>query len=358
MIAREEVGPLRLAAQRLVGEREPTAAGAVRHLLAAQGQDLPGALTSIALRTPGRDRGEVAAALDSGAVVRSWPMRGTLHLVAADDLPWMLEVLGRRALGGVAKRWEYLGLDEGQCEQAREVVRAALEQKDRWSRAELLAAIAEGGVATTGQRGYHLLWYLSQTGTLCQGPTDGPREQLYVGLDAWIPSPRRLEPEEALAELALRYFTGHGPATVQDLCRWAATGVRETRAALAQVRDRLESVTVEGTEHLMDPATPDRLAAARKEADGVLLLPGFDEYVLGYADRTAVLPAEHVEKIVPGGNGIFRPTVLHRGQVVGVWRWEGTGAKRRLAAEPFTRVPRTVTTAVDRLAAQPPWSTS
>ncbi len=357
-MSRDDVGPLRLAAQRLVGERASSPADAVRGLLAAQGQDLPGALTSLALRTSGRDRAEVAAALDSGAVVRSWPMRGTLHLVAAEDLPWMLEVLGRRALGGVAKRWEVLGLDESQCERAREVVLGALEQKDRWSRTELLAAIAEGGVATTGQRGYHLLWYLSQTGTLCQGPTDGPREQLYVGLDAWIPSPRRLDREEALAELALRYFSGHGPATVQDLCRWAAAGVREVRAALAQVGDRLEAVTVDGTEHLMDPATPDRLTAARAEADGVLLLPGFDEYVLGYADRTAVLPAEHFEKIVPGGNGIFRPTVVHRGQVVGVWRWEGKGAKRRIAAEPFTRFPKAVQTVVERAAAQPPWSTS
>ena len=356
VIAREEIGRLRLAAQRLVGEREPTAADAVRRLLAEQGQDLPGALTSVALRTTGRSRAEVAAALDSGEVVRSWPMRGTLHLVAADDLPWMLELLGTRALGGVEKRWAYLGLDRAQCEQAREAVLAALARKDRWSRTELLAAIAEGGVATTGQRGYHLLWYLSQTGTLCQGPTDGLRDQLYVALDDWIPAPRRLDPDEALAELAQRYFSGHGPATVQDLCRWSATGVREVRSALAQVRDRLESVTVEGTEHLMDPATPDRLAAAGAEADGVLLLPGFDEYVLGYSDRTAVLPAEHSEKIVPGVNGVFRPTVVRRGQVVGVWRWAGRGAARGVAAGPFTRFPGVVTAAADRFAAQPPWS--
>lgn len=235
---------------------------------------------------------------------------------------------------------------------------AALESRERWSRAELLAAIEAGGVATTGQRGYHLLWYLSQTGTLCQGPTDGARDQLFVGLDRWIPAARRREPEEALAELALRYFTGHGPATVQDLCRWAAVGVREVRAALPHVRDRLESVTVEGTEHLMDPSTPDRLAAARAEADGVLLLPGFDEYVLGYADRTAVLPAEHAGRIVPGGNGVFRPTVVRGGQVVGVWRWAGRGTARRVTAEPFTRFPGPVASAVEELAAQPPWRTS
>ena len=356
--SREDIGRLRLAAQRLVGEREPTAGDVVRRLLAVQGQDLPGALTSVALRTPSRSRADVAAALDSGEVVRSWPMRGTLHLVAADDLPWMLEVLGSRTLGGVAKRWQYLGLDEAQCEQARTAVLAALEQRDRWSRADLLAAIDAGGVPTTGQRGYHLLWDLSQTGTLCLGPTADGGDQLFVRLDDWILKPRRLDAEEALAELAVRFFTGHGPATVQDLCRWAATGVREVRAALAQVGDRLETVTVDGTEYLMDPATPDRRAAAGDEADEVLLLPGFDEFVLGYADRGAVLAAGHAEKIVPGRNGMFRATVVHRGRIVGVWKWSGRGAKRTVAVEPFGRLPKAVAAAVERVSAQPPWSTT
>jgi hypothetical protein len=233
-------------------------------------------------------------------------------------------------------------------------VLAALQDRGRAGRAELLTAIGEGGVATTGQRGYHLLWYLSQTGTLCLGPTDGDGDQLYVRLDEWIPDPRRLEPEEAHAELALRFFTGHGPATVPDLVRWSGSTARAVRAGLARVRDRLEAVTVDGTEYLLDPETPERLAAARAEADGVLLLPGFDEFVLGYGDRTAVLPAEHADRIVPGANGIFRPTVVHRGQVVGTWRWTGRGATRTVQAEPFTTFPEAVQTAVPKVAAQLP----
>jgi hypothetical protein len=350
----KDIGPLRLAAQRLVGEREKTAPDAVRRLLAVQAQDLPGALTSVALRTSSGSRDDVAAALDAGRVVRSWPMRGTLHLVAPEDLPWMLDVLGNRMLAGVAKRWANLELDEKQAERARECVLAALQDTDRASRTQLLAAMADGGVVTTGQRGYHLLWYLSQTGTLCLGPTDGDGDQLYVRLDQWIPEPRRLDPEQAHAELALRFFTGHGPATVQDLVRWSATTARAVRAGLAEVRDRLEAVTVDATEYLMDPETPDRLAAARAEADGVLLLPGFDEFVLGYGDRTAVLPAEHADRIVPGRNGMFRPTVVHRGQVVGTWKWTGRGAKRAVEAEPFTTFPKKVAAAVPKAAAQLP----
>ena len=132
--------------------------------------------------------------------------------------------------------------------------------------------------------------------------------------------------------------------------------MRDARAGLAQVRDRLAAVDVEGAEHLMDPTTPDRLAAARDEADGVLLLPGFDEFVLGYGDRTAVVPAEHAHRIVPGGNGMFRSTVVHRGQVVGTWKWTGRGARRRIEVEPFDVLTGDVTTAVERVAAQPPWT--
>ena len=354
MVPASDIGRLRLAAQRLVGERAATATDAVRGLLAVQGQDLPGALTSVALRTAARSPADVTAALDGGRVVRSWPMRGTLHLVAAEDLPWLLEQLGTRTLAGVARRWAALGLDEAQCERAREAVLAALAARDRWSRADLLSAIAEGGVPTRGQRGYHLLWYLSQTGTLCLGPTDGGGDQLFVRLEDWIPRPRRLDREEALAELALRFFTGHGPATVQDLVRWSGATVRDVRAGLAQVRHRLESMTVDGVEHLLDPATPDRLAAARDEADGVLLLPGFDEFVLGYGDRSAVLPAEFAGRIAPGGNGMFRPTVVHRGRVVGTWRWTGRGAERRVEADPFPTCPEEVAAAVPDLAATLP----
>ncbi|WP_369132172.1 winged helix DNA-binding domain-containing protein [Modestobacter sp. I12A-02662] len=331
-----ELGLLRMAAQGLVGPRELDPAGVVRRLTAVQAQDLPGALTSVALRTADGTRAGVVAALDAGTVVRSWPMRGTLHLTAAEDLPWMLELLGPRALAGAAARRAGLGITDAEVERARKLVVAGLAGGGRLRRPRVLALLADGGVPTTGQRGYHLLWYLSQTGTLCLGPTDGG-DQLFVLLDEWVPRPRRLEREAALGELALRFFTGHGPATVTDLARWAGVPVRDARAGLAQVRDRLERLDAGGTEHWLDPATPGRLAAAREEADGVLLLPGFDELVLGYADRTCTVPAEFADRIVPGGNGVFRATVVCGGRAVATWR-AGRSTGRPLELEPFTEL--------------------
>lgn len=353
MTADSEIGLLRLAAQGLAGPRAATPLEAVRRLTAVQGQDHPGSLTSVALRTAGRSRAEVRTSLDRGEIVRSWPMRGTLHLTAAGDLPWMLELLGERALAGLASRRAALDLTDADVARACEAAVAALSGGRRLSRAGLLAAIDAAGVPVTGQRGYHLLWFAAQTGHTCLGPTEDG-EQLFVLLDEWVPGPRRLEREEALGELAARFFAGHGPATVQDLARWSGLTVRDCRAGLATAREHLESMTVEGTEYFLDPATPERLAACREEARGTFLLPGFDEFVLGYGDRSAVLDPAFATHIVPGGNGMFRSTVVVGGRVVGTWRLEGRGAGRAAVGTPFDPADADLVAGVPELAAALP----
>ena len=353
MTAQSELGLLRLVAQRLAGPRPRSVVDVVRRLTAVQAQDLPGALVSVALRTTGRRKSAVESALDAGTVVRSWPMRGTLHLTVAEDLPWMLELLNGRLLAGRSARWAGLGLTDAIAERAREVVVEEMTGGRRAGRKELLAVMAGGGIDVAGQRGPHLLGYLSQTGTLCLGPREGT-EQQFVLLDEWIPDPRRLDREDALAELALRFFRGHGPATVKDLARWAYLRVTEARAGLAAVRDGLASLEVDGTEYFLDPATPDRLADSSAEACGTFLLPGFDEFVLGYGDRSAVLDPEHFDRIVPGGNGMFRSTVVHAGRIVGTWGWSGRGATRTVTATPFTTWPRGVEGRIPELAATLP----
>ena len=348
-----EVGLLRLVAQRVAGPRAATPAEAVRRLTAVQGQDHPGSVLSVALRTAGRSRAEVFAAMDRGEIVRSWPMRGTLHLTLAEDLPWMLDLLGQRALAGVAKRRALLELTEEDVARACEVAVAALSGGRRLSRAGLLAAFDAGGVPVTGQRGYHLIWFAAQTGHICLGPTEDG-EQQFVLLDEWVPGPRRPEREEALGELAARFFAGHGPGTVQDLARWSGLTVRDCRAGLAPAREHLDSTTVEGVEHFLDPATPELLAACREEARGTVLLPGFDEFVLGYGDRSAVLDPAYADRIAPGANGIFQPTVVVAGRVVGTWHYAGRGARRAAVGTAFDPADADLVTGVPELAAALP----
>lgn len=353
-LAPREVAQLRLAAQRLVGPPCETAAAAVRWMTATQAQDLPGALTSVALRTAGRRLADVTAALGEGSVVRSWPMRGTLHLVAGEDLGWMLDLTGPRLLAQAARRRAQLELDDATTARAGDLAEAALDGGRSLSRDELLRVWEAAGIATTGQRGYHLIAHHAERRLLCWGPVDPAapaRQQRLVLLREWVPDPRRPTRDEALGEWALRYLRSHGPATRADLARWAGLLAADVRTGLEVARPSLEALDVAGVEHWMDPRTPDRLAAAREEVSGVRLLPGFDEYLLGYADRTAALPAEHAEKVCPGRNGVFAPTVVDGGVVVGTWRRGTRRGSPPCEATPFTSFDRRVEAALPEVVA-------
>lgn len=345
-----EVALLRLVAQRLAGPAPGSPAHSVAWLGAAQGQDLPGALTSVALRTSGRNRSAVVAALDAGRVVRSWPMRGTLHLVPAVDLRWMLDLAAPRVIAQSARRRAQLGLDDAALSAARDLAGSALAGGRRLGRAEIMALWDDAGLAPAGGRGYHLLFHLALHGVLCFGPLSTGRtrgaEQDLVLLEEWVPAPRRLERDEALGEWALRFFRSHGPATAKDFTRWTGLPAADVRTAVAVARPHLASLVVDGVEHLLDPGTPEALDAHRGQARGVMLLPGFDEIILGYADRSATLSREHEPLVVPGGNGVFAPTIVVDGRVVGTWRMVGRGAARRFEPSLFAPVPTRVERAI------------
>lgn len=311
---RRRLTALRMAAQRIGASEFTTPGEAVRWMLAMQGQDFAGVRWSVGLRHLDATEARVAAALDAGEIVRSWPMRGTLHLVAAEDLGWMLRLTAPRMAVSAARRRAALGITEAEMERARLAAIEALIGRRVLTREALLATIDAAGVSTDGQRGYHLLWYLAQTGTVVLGPTEG-RQQTFALLDDWVPRPRRLERDEALGELALRYFRSHGPATAHDLARWSGLTLGDVRRGLAICGTQLTTLDLGGSTYHVAPET---LALAAPPGR-TYLLPGFDEYVLGYRDRTAAVAPEHSETIVPRGNGVFKPTIVVDGEVVGTW---------------------------------------
>ena len=332
-VDRRRLARLRLAAQMLARARAASPAEAVRSMLAMQGQDYPGAKWSIGLRSNATEA-EVEAALDAGEIVRSWPMRGTLHLTAAEDLPWMLSLTAARAMAGAAQRRAALGITLDEIERARELAIEALPGRTARTRGGMLEAIAAGGVPITGPRGYHILWSLAQRGTLVLGPTGG-REQTFARLEAWVAKPRRLERDEALGELAARYFRSHGPARVEDLVRWSGLTVRDVRRGIAVAGAALATLEIEGKALLLGAEALDAAEAIAAAEAPVLLLPGFDEYVLGYRDRSAVLAPERFDAIVPGGNGMFRATVVVDGEIVGTWSRKASARAVVIEPRPF-----------------------
>lgn len=318
----DDIALARIVALGLVGKQQSTPLAVVHHLGCLQGQDLPGALLSVALRTAGRSLDAVRTALNTGEIVRSWPMRGTLHLVAAEDIGWMCALTAPRMLLQTAKRRQELGLDETMMTAASDLVREAIRARGPLSRAEVLELWTEPGFVEVPGRGYHLLALLSYTGLLVQGPLRG-KNQLFCLMDEWVTQPRQLTGEEAIGEWVRRYFISHGPATLADFVRWTGLKVGEAKRGLALVADSLVSVDWGGSQYWFDQALPDAVAEQRKAAAELMLLPGFDELILGYKDRSPTLAPEHEQLVVPGRNGVFRPTIVDRGTVRGVWRGRG-----------------------------------
>ncbi|CAN5150424.1 winged helix DNA-binding domain-containing protein [soil metagenome] len=321
--SRRRLTALRLRAQGIAAPASPEPADTVASLLALQAQDYPGALWSVAVRTPGATLASVEQTHLNGDFVRSWPMRGTLHFVKPDDLGWMLSLTGERMVRSAETRRRDLGLTAADFATAEKVARTLLAGGHHAERADLLAAFDAAGVSPAGQRGVNTLGQLAQTGVIVLSG-----QKRYALLDEWATHPRRLDRDAALHELALRYFTSHGPATVTDLAWWSSLTLTDARAALAAARDELDELELDGTVYHLRPGLDPA-------ENGVHLLTGFDEYLLGYADRGAALAPEHKDVIVPGGNGMFLSTVVVNGEVAGTWRRNRTAKRVDVTVQPF-----------------------
>lgn len=305
----------------------------VTHLGALQAQDHPGALWSIGLRMASATRADVERAIHERTIVRTWPMRGTLHFVPAVDAAWMLELLAPRVLRSRTSLYRHLELDQPALQRIRSVLERALQREPVMTRGALFAELEAARITTAGQRGVHILQCLSMERMLCQGP-HAEREPTFAMFDAWIRSSRTPSRDEALQTLATRYFTSHGPASVRDFANWTGLPSLEARAALQLAKPSLACIAGDGDELWMSNALDESTEPSRQAH----LLSGFDEYLLGYRDRSAVLAAQHMDRVVPGGNGMFRATLVLDGLVRGTWRRARARGGLTLGVAPFARL--------------------
>jgi hypothetical protein len=290
----------------------------VERMLAVQGQDLGQALWAIGVRSPGSARDDVRAAFDRGELVRSWPMRGTLHALRPDDLRLLLSLTAERTLRTVARRAAELGIDDALLGRARDATVGALAGGRSLVRDDLLDAYRAAGIDPAGGRGYHLILQLSQEGLVAWGPTARVGQGLVL-LDEWAPAAGEVpDRDEALRRVLIGYLRGRGPATETDAASWTKLPLGALRRARAAAGDAVEDLG-DGLLALADRPAPGGVPTGH-------LLPGFDEYLLGYADRSAQLEPAHAHRVVPGSNGVFLPMAVVRGRVVGTWkRTDGRG---------------------------------
>ncbi|MEP7204811.1 MAG: winged helix DNA-binding domain-containing protein [Candidatus Saccharibacteria bacterium] len=311
-----DIGLMRLRAQGIAERQYKRPEDVVKHLLAMQAQDYSGALWSVGLRTNGCTQSDVEQAIRDRKIIRTWPMRGTLHFVHADDVHWLLALTAPRATAAArSRRINFLGLSDEIVAQAEQVLRRELKGGRSIVRNRITALLNQNieSFEVTNQHTQHLMRNFGERGIICFGPNEG-KQPTFVLLDEWVGEHREITRPVALAALAKRYFISHGPATLRDFGGWAMLTVADAKLGLELAQAELDSAEINGHAYYFAPGLK---ALSHSET---FLLPGFDEYLLGYKQRDAVLNPVHSQKVVPGGNGMFLPTIIKNGQVIGIWK--------------------------------------
>jgi len=335
-LSEDQARRLRLRSQRLTGERPSGVHELVRVMGGIQAQDTAASRLAVRPRAAGLDAVAVREACNrERSVVRTWAMRGTLHMVAAEDAGWLVALLGPGFAAANRRRRRQLGLDDDTCDRGLRAIGKVL-AGGPLPRGELVSGIAREGVVVDprSQAPAHLVAYAAMRGLVCRGPDLDGDEPTYVLLEDWLGTrSRSLDPEAALAELTRRYLGAHGPAAPADLAAWAGIAAGQARRGFELVAGELVEVCAAGA-----PAWTLRGATLPRQGSGrprVRLLYRFDDYLLGWRGRDLILEAGFAHRIQAGG-GWIHPAVVVDGRVVGTWRLtSGAGGRLSVAVEPF-----------------------
>jgi hypothetical protein len=310
----KDIANARLASQQVSATGFTQAGDLVSWMGAMQAQDYPMAKWAIGIRLKEATNKTIEIAIEKGEIIRTHVLRPTWHFVAPKDISWMLELTAPHIRASIRSRQKELGLTEKILKKTNKIIENALSDGKHLTRGELVSRLVEGKADITDQRVIHILLVAELDGLICSGATKD-KKTTYGLLAARVPAVPALNRDEALAALADRYFTSHGPATIQDFTWWSGLPAGDARKALEMVKtnflgEKLETQTF---------WVRDSLPTPKKSSPSVYLLPAYDEYVISYKDRTACLPLEHQSKTI-STNGIFRPSVVINGQVLGTWK--------------------------------------
>ena len=365
-----QVRLLRLRSQRLLPQSSNGVSSVtqiVKELCGIQAQELPSAALAIRARRDsvgtaslsGGDTlsgGQVIIARPPSAadveqarvhdrsIVRTWGMRGTLHLLATEDLGWLLPLLGPIFIAGDRRRRAELGLDEDTCTRGMRVLRAMLANHAELTRAEIVEQLASHDIHLEGQARPHFLSRAALEGIICFG-LDRGTEPTYVLLSDWFDQNdigHSLPEDAAYKELTRRYLHAYGPATPEDSASWSGLPLSKIRAAWQHLADELLEVNMGG--YYLSPGEGASwmlktqsawLDEPPPPAPVVRLLPRYDVYLLGYQNRDLAVPRQYAKRINAGG-GIVHPALLVDGQVVGTWKSQRQKNHLDVRIEPFS----------------------
>ncbi|HTP07935.1 MAG TPA: winged helix DNA-binding domain-containing protein [Anaerolineae bacterium] len=310
-----DIAQQRLINQSLTASPFEQPAEVVDWLVAVQAQDYAGAKWALGLRLRDAHDVDLDHAFNEGAILRTHVMRPTWHFVTPRDIRWLLTLTAPRVHAVSAGRYRELELDDATLKRSRKALIKALRDGQHLTRDELGMALEKAGVTEArGQRLAYLVMHAELEGVICSGPRRG-KQFTYALLEERVPDTPTLKRDEALTTLAQRFFTSHGPATVRDCAKWSGLSSVDVKRGLESVRGRLLSETLNGEEHwFASSSTPIKMAPP-----SAYLLSVYDEYLIGYHDRSMIAVPEVVAKLFTMGAALTYVIVID-GQIVGSWR--------------------------------------
>jgi len=324
----------RLRNQWLAKPKQDRPADAVRWLGAVQSQDYAGAMWALGLRLNGVDESSIEQAFADGAILRTHILRPTWHFIAAEDFRWMLELSGPRVSAVCAGRFRQLGLDARMAKRSRAVLERELGARGELTRQELRAALERGGIATDIQRLAHLMMHAELDAVICSGPRRG-RQFTYALVDARVPHGNPRTRDESLAELATRYFTSHGPATIRDFVWWSGLTTGDARRAIELAAGALSRVTAGDRTYW---SSPTAARAPRPDKPSVYLLPNYDEYLIAYRDRDLVVRGGRAGNLGARGVDPFTHHLVVDGVLAGSWQRADRSTSVHATVTPYGRL--------------------
>jgi len=315
------IATIRLESQQIAGTTFKTPKEIVRWMGAMQAQDFYMAKWAVGIRLPTSTDRIVQQAIDSHEILRTHLLRPTWHFVSADDIYWMLELSAPQVKALMKSGNKSLELTNSVFKKSNSIIERALEGNKHLTREELMTILQQAKINTDSIRSAYLMMQAELDKIVCSGITKD-KKQTYTLLSERVKKSKTLHKEEALAQLAQRYFTSHCPATVQDFRWWSGLPAADARQALELVKKNFISEII-GTQTYW---LTNSFSSSKKEEASLYLLPAYDEFTISYKDRTASLQAEHHARSI-SINGIFKPTIVINGEVKGLWKRTFKGEK-------------------------------
>ncbi len=305
---------IRLYNQLLDGKKFKTPEEIVSYMGAMQSQSFEMAKWAIGIRLPGSTNLSIEEALNNGKIIRTHILRPTWHFVSAEDIHWMIDLSAPRLKNTFLTYGKMLRIENDILKKTIPLIETALLDNNHLTRQEISAYLNTKGLNLETNALSHLMRYAELDGLVCSGKFKGNR-QSYCLLEELVPRQAVLCHEEALEKLARKFFTSHGPATLHDFIWWSGLKISDAKKALELIKDDFITEEINGRIFYFknDIQIPDNTN------DSLLLLPPFDEYVVSYKDRSEIVDDENYGKVMTK-NGLFSPTVMYNGRIVGSWK--------------------------------------